>query len=119
MPIVGARQCKYRRSRRQQLIETVREHSMAFRDRRIATCCDEHWQHLWNEINLYVGPNDGGVQQVLSNNLVGLLYVRNYGNDRELQQLRQLRDHLSTLGKRVDIFAVTTEPNHEIKTWDG
>ena len=74
---------------------------------------------------VYVGPNDGGVQQVLADNLVGLLYVRNYGNAEELAQLRRLRDHLSRFGAPVRIFAVTTEPNHEIqcahtrRTWEA
>ena len=97
----------------------MRHHSAEFKAGRVARWGDVAWQHLWNEVNLYVGPNDGGVQRVLADNLLGLLYVRNYGNEQELSQLRQLRDHLSQFGKPVQIFALTTEPNHDIETWDG
>lgn len=112
MPIVGGRQCKYPRWQRDKFIETVRLHSSEFKDGRFD---GKEWQHMWNEVNLYVGPNDGGVQKVLSENIVGLLYVRNYGSGNDLWSLQRLQDHLSRMGKVVPIYALTTEPLHDIR----
>lgn len=109
---VGARQCMWKRSQRELFIDTMRLHFTEFKN-------GEFWsKNLWNEVSVYVGPNDGGASQILTRDLVGLLFVRGLGTDWELQQLRRIADHFRTLGKELPIYTLTTEPENRVNSWD-
>ena len=114
-PFPGTRQCKYKPSQKEAWIETAREYN-----RRRQTDTDNE-PALENEVNLYVGPGDGGVEAALAKHFVGLLFFRTSTGQqaRDLGVLRRLRDHLSgSLGWQVPIYAVTNEPPGQLRHWN-
>ena len=67
---------------------------------------------------MYVGPGDGDAAGVLFRDLLGLLYVRTFGNRNDLDTLIQLSNHLSALGKRLPVYALSVEKARELLKWD-
>ena len=112
---IGSKQCKYKPDQREAWIETAHEYN-----RQRQAHADQKPEGLENEVNLYVGPGDGGVEALLARSLAGLLFFRSTGQEgRDLPVLRQLRSHLSrVLGWQVPIFAVTNEPRGRLRHWD-
>ena len=62
----------------------------------------------WNEVNVYVGPGNGGVHAVFFEALVALVVwrVENVDTQAAVRQMKSLQRHLCTCGKRVPIVSV-------------
>ena len=110
----GVRQCKWKRSQKQTFVDTMRAH---YTQRQSEGLNDWFFGTLWNEVNLYVGPGDGGIEQTMWDSLIGLVFVRNTGNDDDLQRMRALAAHIKTLGRDVPMFAVSAGLDC-LKWWD-
>lgn len=115
---MGSRQCKWKRSQKASWLQTI----IARNKRRAAHPIDKwghHYDHAqtWNEVNFYVGQGDDGLAIDLWHALQGLLYVRNAGNDADLENLRRLRAHLKALGRDVPLFAVNAEAVETVRWW--
>jgi len=99
----GVRQCKWKRSHKQLFIDTMRTR---FVQRQRDNLQDWNSGTLWNEVNAYVGPGDGDIERTMWDSLLGLVYVRNTGDDKDLSRMRDLAAHIKSLGKDVPMFAV-------------
>ena len=64
-----------------------------------------------NEVNMYVGEGDRGIQKALMKNLLGLVYDKTNGIPSDLAALYRLADKLRSLGKDVPIFEFESEPH--------
>ena len=72
-------------------------------------------QFGWNEVNMYVdgGVADGGLQQALARNLIGLLDM--HGNGAKLDNIaRKLRN----IGLDAPKFTMNTEGVNKLDYWD-
>eukprot|EP00966_Prymnesium_polylepis_P076309 1768553-Prymnesium_polylepis.1 len=81
---------------------------------------------LWNEVNMYVGPNDDA-PAVMFRNIVGLVFIRgggdedawnSEGTDWDRTRLRQIRDHWRSMGTEVPIFELSMEHWSRADHWD-
>jgi len=118
-PMPGTRQCKYKPSQRELLINVTREYH---RRRQID---HQHSHENWrdhepvneNEVNVYLEP-DGSTQADFMHNLVGLVFLRATGNyDWHVPILKQLQEKLRELGKDVPLYALTNESPGEVVHW--
>ena len=115
----GARQCKWKPSQKEIFVATMR---LRFAHRANLTI-DERGRHFdhantWNEVNMYVPPGDDKrFAQLMFDNLLGLVYVRNSGDDDELDQIQDLAAHWRKLGRDVPMFALTSEEIEKVKVW--
>jgi hypothetical protein len=108
----ATRQCKYKRTQKDSFVATAREYN---RRRQIQT---DHEIAIENEVNFYVGPDDGGAEAALMDNLLGLVYLRTSGNGGDPSILSNLRRHLRRLGMRhLPIYAITNEKEGENGWW--
>eukprot|EP00966_Prymnesium_polylepis_P108735 2517414-Prymnesium_polylepis.2 len=110
----GVRQCKWKRSQKDKFIDTMRAHYI---QRKWEGLNEWYFGTLWNEVNLYVGPGDGGVEQIMWDSLIGLVFVRNTGNADDLGNMRELAAHIKTLGRDVPMFAINAGMDC-LKWWD-
>jgi len=101
---VGSRQCRWKSSQKQTFIDTMRTRYVARGELHGFDFCN-----LWNEVNFYVGPGDGGVKHKFWNNLMGLLYVRTSGDENDWNRMHQLHHHFAGLGVSVPMFAINGE----------
>ena len=94
------RQCRWRPSELEQMIDA----SMEVYKRR----WDFFYWGDWNEVNVYVGPGNGGVHTTFFETLVALVVWRFEGADtlEAVSQMKSLQRHLCALGKRVPIISV-------------
>jgi len=115
-PALGARQCKWKNSQTRAFVDTIRA-----RIQRRPTLQDPNNDHAnpWNEVNMYVDP-EGVLAQKLFDNLLGLMYVRTYGNDYEYNKMQELAAHWRDLGHDVPMFAMGAEDCDifSIRAWD-
>lgn len=69
--------------------------------------------NLWNEVNFYVGPGDGGLEHVLWKNLLGVVHIRADGDEdveANERRMRHLAKHFRSLGAQVPMFSLHAEP---------
>ena len=92
----GASQCKWKRNQKQAFIDTMRAHYLQRKEENLN---DWYFGTLWNEVNMYVGPGDDEIEQTLWDSLLGLVFVRNTGNDQDLHHIRTLAAHIKSLGR--------------------
>lgn len=79
----------------------------------------ESRQQVWeSEVNMYVGPSDGGAGGALLMYLQALLHDRTVGSAADLEALRRLRDHLARLGKHVPLVEISMEAPKSLAKWD-
>jgi len=107
----GSRQCKWRNTQKHQFVETMR----ARYSKRKYDVFDH--VNLWNEVNFYVGPGDASLKHVLWRNLIGLMFVRTYGDVDDLRNIRKLRTHFRSLGAEIPMFVVDAEGLGETIDW--
>ena len=120
----GSRQCKWKPSQQQEFIGSIRRRAR-----------EQQWHGfdldapgMWNEVNMYVGPNDGDAAGVMWRNLLGLVFIRgggdedpesSYGTDLDRSRLRQVRDRWRSLGVEVPIFELTMERWSRLDHWNS
>ena len=95
------RQCHYRPSERQRFLSSVA--ALA------TTRHDGYKQDDWNEVNMYLGPGDGGANRVFLSALRALVVWRTLNarsRQRDLNDMLRLQAHLDSLGKHVPIIGV-------------
>ena len=109
----GARQCMWKRSQKQQFVDTVRKAASVYKVQGYSR--DE--PGLWNEVNMYYGPDDTETAAVMWRNLIGLVYIRD-GIPIDKTRLFQLRDHFRQLGREVPIFKLGMERWGDLDNWD-
>ena len=117
-PAYGARQCKYKPDQRKTFVDTM---NLRF-TRRSQLPIDfygRHYDHAntWNEVNMYVDPDQAALAQLLWDNLIGLVFVRTAGDDDELSAMRNLAAHWRELGRDVPMFAMDAEELETVTKW--
>lgn len=67
----------------------------------------------------HVVDQDGHLAQTLWDNLLGIVYLRNYGNDYEYDRMQELSAHWRSLGVDVPMFAMDAEDSDDfsISAW--
>lgn len=68
---------------------------------------------------MYVDPEDHKAARVMFDNLVGLMYIRNFGDADDLNQLIRLSDHFAALGRPLPVYALTVENARELTKWNS
>jgi len=101
---VGSRQCKWKSSQKQTFIDTMRLRYASRMQQGGFDFCN-----LWNEVNFYVGPGDGGLKHKLWKNLIGLLYIRTSGDVDDWNRMHELQRHFAGLGVVLPMFAINGE----------
>ena len=109
----GARQCVWKRSQKQQFVDTVRKVASVYTIEGYSR--DE--PGMWNEVNMYYGPNDSETAEVMWRNLLGLVYIRG-GAPIDKARIFQLRDHFRQLGREVPVFELGMEQWGKLEHWD-
>lgn len=120
----GSRQCSWKPSQKQQFVATVRRRAIEQQRRGF----DIDAPGGWNEVNMYVGPNDNDAAGVMWSNLKGLMFVRgggdedpqnSFGTELDRTRLRQIRDHWRGYGVEVPIFELTMEHWSKYDHWNA
>lgn len=110
----GVRQCAWKPSEKNIWLEAMRKYYSASKkgdtDGNSMVCIE-------NEVSVYMGEGDDGVQSALMDNLLGFFFDRHYGTEWEMQQLRAMQSKLASLGKSVPIIAVTPEHPKQLRWW--
>mmetsp|Transcript_38490 Transcript_38490/g.90029 ORF Transcript_38490/g.90029 Transcript_38490/m.90029 type:complete len:128 (-) Transcript_38490:391-774(-) len=80
----------------------------------------QYGQEVWeSEVDMYVGPGDGGTARALLRHLSALLYDRTVGSALDLRELRRLQQHLRQLGLDVPIVEISMEWPKSLQMWDA
>lgn len=118
----GHRQCKWKRSQKQQFIDTIR-HRFAIRKAEGYETDEkkyDHWtqSYLWNEVTMYSGPGDNDLPQHLWDNLIALVHFRQSSPD-TLRSMLLLGRQLQELGKAVPMFTLSSDAQDTlaVKLW--
>lgn len=97
-------QCKFKGSQRSLFVATARAYNAAHHP----------GEGTYNEVNMYVGPGDGGVRQSLMEALVAIVVFRREpgrlsaaDDDAELRPWQRLAAHLSRLGLHVPLVRLS------------
>lgn len=111
-------QCKFKRSQKSAFVATT--HAAMAR-------LKAHWRNgwgpeggalPWNEVNMYSGPGDGGLQAALMRNLVGVMTMRRGRGD---DDIRRIARRLAELGLEVPTFEMDIEGNppfnSQLRSW--
>ena len=77
------------------------------------SCARAHRLPIARQVNVYVGPGNGGVSRVFLDSLVALVVwrvtdssLRASHREQDVQLMLQLQDHLASLGKRVPVIGL-------------
>ena len=109
-----ARQCKFKPSQREQFIRTTTRYLEVMHERNLFGGLPD----VENEVNMYVGPGDGGTAAALMRSLVGLVYIRTQGKPSDLDFLKKLGLHMRTqLGLDVPLFGLSAERVRYVEHW--
>jgi len=109
----GARQCKWKRTQQQQFVDTVRLASNKYKTEGYSR--DD--PGMWNEVNMYYGPEDTHTEDVMWRNLLGIVYLHD-GEDIDRERMFQLKDHFTALGHTVPMFSMFMDPWGDLTHWD-
>jgi hypothetical protein len=105
-------QCKFKASQKSLFIEAT--HALMSKVKR--DYAGSMWDRFtWNEVNMYMdgGVADGGLQQALTRNLIGLLDVQGGG-----AKLDDAARRLGELGLDVPKLTMTVDGFNQLDSWD-
>lgn len=105
-------QCKFKPQHREAFVEATWQYNRLTQEKSGTRARANE-----NEVNMYLGPGDGGLREDLLDSLVGLFYSRKTGNRAQLAKLQALQDQFATLGKPLEIFSVDTEMPLRLDLW--
>jgi len=118
-PWTQDRQCKFKGSQKTAFVTTANAHMAQMKQATQAQgprAIDEHTEGFaWNEVNMYWdgGVGDGGLEEALSRNLLGLLAMDGHG-----AQLDAIADKFAQLGLYVPRFVIHTDGRNRLDSWD-
>lgn len=104
---LGSRQCRWRPSQKQLFIDTMRAR---FTGR--ARLGNSDHANVWNEVNYYLPADRSTLNQMLWDNLLGVVYITTAGLGSERQEVINLAAHYRALGKDVQAFEMAAETIH-------
>ena len=110
------RQCVWKPSRKEVFIEAARLFHLDLQRNGIPNDIGP----IENEVNVYVGKDDGGVSTNAMRSMLGIILLRNgmsQGGDEG--NAVALAKKLGRLGKRVPVFELTVEYPHNLHMWDS
>lgn len=115
---LGVRQCVWKPSQKQMFVETM---NARFKEREKLPRAwdgrrDEH-ANVWNEVSMYVKPNDRALAQLMWDNLLGVVFLRSVGTDDEEADIQELVSKWRDLGTDVPMFRLTAEDKNHVRLW--
>ena len=106
--------CKFKASQKSLFIDSA--HAFMSKVKRDVDSGGDMWDRFtWNEVNMYRdgGVADGGLQQALTRNLIGLLDVQGDGS-----MLDDVARRLGELGMDVPKLTMTVDGYNRLDSWD-
>ena len=113
------RQCKFKNSQRDAFVARAHAHFAREKRTKAVLANLEHGEvntehgFTWNEVNMYSGWGDGGLQASLMRNLIGLVDMQGDGG-----KLDALAHKFAQLGKHVPRFVMRTDGYNRLDSWD-
>jgi len=108
----GAKQCLWKRDQKEQFRDSIRIAMRNYQEQGYS----RSEPGMWNEVNIYYGPDDHDTEAVMWRNLLGILYIRG-GNGDDEQNVGRLRDHWREHGSEVPLFIMNMENWGELDHW--
>jgi len=112
--LIQDHQCKFKASQKSLFIDSA--HALMSKVKRDVDAGGDMWDRFtWNEVNMYRdgGVADGGLQQALTRNLIGLLDVQGDGS-----MLDDVARRLGELGMDVPKLTMTVDGYNRLDSWD-
>lgn len=115
IPFFGAKQCKWKRSQKEQFIDTVRLTCSQYQNEGYSTS----EPGIWNEVTMYYGPDDTEAEALMWRNLLGVALLRDGPEESmDTERVRRLKDHFEAQGHEIPFFALSMEPWGSLEEWD-
>ena len=112
--LVQSRQCLWQRSQKEDFIQVSRLYNMHLKEKGIPG----ELKAIENEVNMYVGENDGGVSEAAMRSLVGIFYLEDFSDWGDKDRAIELAQKLRSFGKDIPVFSIRAEQPRSLRRWD-